>query len=172
MIKHTLLFFIIAFFVFFDANAQEYKMQVYKDGNIVQSFLVNDIDSINFVKIENSDGDNTTIALAHTTWIVTSSDDAVPGLIFTFKADGTVITNDPEWEEYGGNTYTLDGNRLTIDFHGDDYISGDITIDGDTAIYNYSWYDSKGHWGGEKQYSATLKKLEYDERPPLLEYDE
>lgn len=55
MKKKIILFFVMAFAVISVANAQTRELQIYQGGSIVQSLLINNIDSIKIVEIENND---------------------------------------------------------------------------------------------------------------------
>lgn len=120
-------------------------------------------------------------ALAGTTWEVVSSEMLFEeGHVLTFKADGTFITNDVDWEDKGnGRYYLLGGNFLIMYLNDDWHCFGYINIDGNTADYNCAFSDIDGRYNPQYDYKkdwetdnykgiVKLQKQKYNEKPAWL----
>lgn len=103
-----------------------------------------------------SDDDDESSTLAGTTWkIITTDEEDMEGVTFTFNENKTVTVNPSIWSKV---TWSVSDNDLKIVFQDDDYIQGTISINGNSAAYQYMWYDVNGEWGGEESHSMTLEK--------------
>lgn len=99
-------------------------------------------------------------SLEGTSWIIADSDidDDMIGTIVTFQKDGNIKFDPEEWA-YAKWTQKGDTLRMTVGEEGpDDYMEGWFNNRGEDAVYDYSWYDCDGEYGGEFVYSMYLQK--------------
>lgn len=90
--------------------------------------------------------------LAGTTWTVVSADESyMDGVTYTFRADGTLISNPSQ----GDLTYVESGNSLRIVFDGG-YMQGTLTVEDNMAVYRYRWHYSGSEASSE--YVMTLRR--------------
>lgn len=167
MKKKIILFFVMAFAVISVANAQTRELQIYQGGSIVQSLLINNIDSIKIVEIDNNDnggngnddnyddnGDGTIPSALVGLWAqrldYAGNPDAYHGIYI--KADGKACFNEWDVEE-------------APDFI--DMVYGDVKISGNTMRVTHprchGYFELYKYELSADGKSLTLTLLDYDE---------
>ena len=116
--------------------------------------------NVHFIACSDDDEDEpqtTPATLAGTTWkIITSDEEGMEGVTYTFHENMTVTVNPPKWSDI---TYSVNGNSLRIIFYESAYTEGKLSINGNSALYQYQWFEMDGTpEESGMQHSMTLQK--------------